>query len=116
MSTINNKITIAELSRLLGISRPTLYKYINCYDDDNYELIPEIFLDILKYIDNNEIYSKEQIYNYCMSKFMAKSNKGIMDRVKVMYDSNKDFSVLLDYLINNSNLNYDEILKNIERK
>ena len=114
MSTITNKITISELSRLLGISRPTMYKYISSFDDGNSDEIPEEFLDILKFIDENEIYSKDEIYNYCMSKFMATSSKGLMDRVKVLNDSNEDFHSLLSFLITNSAaLDFKDVLEKL---
>ena len=39
------KIKISELSQYLSISRPTLYKYIELYEDDKYD---EINISILR--------------------------------------------------------------------
>ena len=112
MNTITSKITISELARLFNISRPTMYKYIKCYENGELDLIPEEIKNMFDYIVNNEIYNKEQIYNHAMNKFDATSKEAILDRIKILLDNNEDFKELMNIIVTNSdNIDFNEILE-----
>ena len=111
MNTITSKITISELARLFNISRPTMYKYIKCYEDGNIDLIPNEIKDMFDFLLNNDIYDKEQIYNYAMNKFDASSKEAILDRIKILLQNNEDFKDFMNFIVNETdNIDYKELL------
>lgn len=44
--TIDRYSNVARFAKCLGISRPSLYKYIECYDNDDRSVIPEEVLTV----------------------------------------------------------------------
>ena len=46
----NGKITISELARLTNLSRPTLYKYVEEYENNDISNIPADILELFNYI------------------------------------------------------------------
>ena len=61
---ITDMITITELSRLLGKSRPTVYKYISDFEEGNYAAIPSSVKKLFADIQSGAI-PKKGIYEYC---------------------------------------------------
>ena len=59
---ITDLISITELSRLTKKSRPTIYKYINEYNNGNYDEIPYSMINLFKMA---EIATKSEIISYC---------------------------------------------------
>ena len=59
---ITDIISITELSRLTGKSRPTIYKYINDYNVGNYDDIPFSIIELFKM---SAFCSKADIFAYC---------------------------------------------------
>ena len=59
---ITDIISITELSRLTGKSRPTIYKYINDYNVGNYDDIPFSIIELFKM---SASCSKSDIIAYC---------------------------------------------------
>lgn len=59
---ITDIISITELSRLTGKSRPTIYKYINDYNSGNYDDIPFSIIELFKM---SASCSKSDIISYC---------------------------------------------------
>ena len=59
---ITDIISITELSRLTGKSRPTIYKYINDYNIGNYDDIPFSIIELFKMSSSC---SKLDIITYC---------------------------------------------------
>ena len=62
------EIKITELSEYLQISRPTLYKFISCYDGKKFNLIDKEILALFNYIDENELIGKKNVINYILTK------------------------------------------------
>ena len=60
---ITDIISITELSRLTKKSRPSIYKYINEYNDRNFDDIPFSFIKLLDMAYTNR--SKAEIIAYC---------------------------------------------------
>lgn len=59
---ITDIISITELSRLTGKSRPTIYKYINDYNVGNYDDIPFSIIELFKM---SASCSKSDVILYC---------------------------------------------------
>ena len=61
---ITDMITITELSRLLGKSRPTVYKYISDFEEGNLAALPHSVKKLFTEIQSGNI-PKKGIYEYC---------------------------------------------------
>ncbi len=62
-------IKTTELSSYMKISRPSLYKYINMYEEKDYGGIPPGVLRTFKYIDKYKTVTKEQIISFVILEF-----------------------------------------------
>ncbi|MGL4949567.1 MAG: hypothetical protein ACRC5M_04235 [Anaeroplasmataceae bacterium] len=101
---LNNKITISELSRLINISRPSLYKYISDYENELKTNIPNKIIELIDFILSDSTIFKEQIYEYTKSIFETKDDdKTIIDKLKlIIKDDVKKEKVI--FLIDNIDL------------
>lgn len=84
---INDLLTVTELSRLTGKTRPTVYKYIKDFEADRYDTVPYTFLMLLELAEEDDT-TREDIIKYC----------------EKHYSSGKELSPLLSEII--------ELLKN----
>lgn len=62
-----NNIRITELAYYLEISRPTLYTYLELYENKEYSKMEKRFYDVFKYIDETKDMSKPQLINYMIN-------------------------------------------------
>lgn len=62
LKELNIKIT--ELADYLQISRPTLYKFIESYDDGDKTNISSGIVDLFNYIEKSELIDKRNVVNY----------------------------------------------------
>ena len=69
---ITDIVTITELSKLLGKSRPTVYKYVSDYESGNYSAIPHSVRSLFDKIMSGET-SKRGVLEYCDHWFGAKT-------------------------------------------
>ena len=67
---ITDIVTITELSKLLGKSRPTVYKYISDYESGNYSALPHSVRSLFDKIMSGEA-SKRGVFEYCEHWFSA---------------------------------------------
>lgn len=61
---ITDIVTITELSKLLGKSRPTVYKYVSDYEAGNYSAIPHSVRSLFDKIMSGEA-SRRGVLEYC---------------------------------------------------
>jgi hypothetical protein len=61
---INDIITVTELSRLTGKTRPTVYKYVKDYEQARYDSVPYTFLMLLELMEDEKT-TKRDIIEYC---------------------------------------------------
>ena len=61
-------IKIKELADYLNISRPTLYSFIQIYEDKEYNKLDERVLNLFKYIDSNRMIEKRNVIHYILTK------------------------------------------------
>ena len=99
---ITDIISITELSRITGKSRPTLYKYINDYALGRLDEIPYSFIVLFKMISENNI-SKTDILDYCKKTYAT----------KLCYD--EELTEIFSFIEKNRNkLDLSKIKKTIE--
>ncbi len=101
MKKITDIISISELSRLIGISRPTLYKYLDEYETGTIVDLPNDIKELFDYAISDEAILKSQIYNYCMNQYKSDKDKSILDRIKVLIE-NEDYKELFQLIANNT--------------
>lgn len=75
---ITDIVTITELSKLLGKSRPTVYKYVSDYEAGNYSALPHSVRSLFDKITSGET-SKRGVFEYCDHWF---SGQGINEKIK----------------------------------
>lgn len=56
-----------ELANYLNISRPTMYKFIELYDNCEFKAINRKVLKLFDYISNNELIGKNNVINYILT-------------------------------------------------
>ncbi|MGL4951218.1 MAG: hypothetical protein ACRC4M_05325 [Mycoplasma sp.] len=62
-----SNIRISDLSDYLKISRPTLYKYIESYENSDFKSIDKSVLKLFNYIIDNPLSGKESITKYLLN-------------------------------------------------
>ena len=67
---ITEIVSITELSRLLGKSRPTVYKYVSDFEKGNYANVPHSVKKLFLKIQSGEA-PKREIYEYCQDWFVG---------------------------------------------
>ena len=60
-------IKITELADYLGISRPTMYKYIDSFESKSSESIPHTIISLFEYIKGSKIINKRNVINYILN-------------------------------------------------
>lgn len=84
MKTIRDKlresnIKITELSYYLGVSRPTLYNFLEMYINKEYSSLEKKVFDVFKFIDDTKVLTSPILVNY-----MIRNN--VSDNVAVTKD------------------------------
>ena len=67
---ITEIVSITELSRLLGKSRPTVYKYVSDFESGNSANLPHSVKKLFLKIQSGEA-PKREIYQYCQDWFVG---------------------------------------------
>lgn len=66
------RVTLSELAEMTNLSRPTIYKFIDLYNEGQGLLVRHDVYLMLHYLENNQKASKKDVYVYYESLF----NKG----------------------------------------
>jgi len=86
------KIKVTEIADYVNLSRPTLYKAMDLYDDGEFDSINKNVLKIFNYIDSNKGIEKKDVINYMLSIVDTKSldsvDKEVVNRVKGYVNTN----------------------------
>lgn len=64
---IDLNIKITELANYFNISRPTMYKYIESFDNDDFEKIPKSIYDLFIFIKENKLIGKINVIDYVIN-------------------------------------------------
>ena len=84
---ITDYMTITELSRLTHKSRPSIYKYIESYEQNNYDDVPYSIIELFKMIESGS--SKQSVLDYCNMKFGNTTDNSMQEIINLLND-NKD--------------------------
>ena len=96
----NGKITISQLSRLTDLSRPTLYKYVEEYEENQLSNIPKEILALFDFIYSKEAKTKEDIINYCIQKNKKSAESSVFDKIKMLFNTDEQFKKKLIVFVN----------------
>lgn len=95
--------SITELSNLTGKTRPTLYKYINSYEEGKLDDIPYSFIQLFNLMVKENVRRKE-IIEYCNLSFQQNDPDGKINELIMLIKQNK------------ANLDIDKIKKIVEEE
>ncbi len=87
-------LKITELSDYMQISRPTMYKFIEAYDDGNSSIINKYVLKLFKYIDENPLIGKKTVVSYILTNLVEEKELGDTSE-------NRIYNQIKRYLISN---------------
>lgn len=77
-------LRISDLAEYLKISRPTLYKYIDMYEEGNRSTIDTKILNLFDYIQNSKNIGSNNIIYYIMNNIVENSNTNNTEEDKRM--------------------------------
>ena len=63
----NIEIKITELASYLGISRPTMYKFIDAYDKGEKEIVSKPVLRLFEYIESDNLIGKNNVIAFILN-------------------------------------------------
>ena len=105
-----------ELANYLNISRPTMYKFIESYDNGDFEVINKNVLNLFDYITKNTLIGKNNVINYILTKIVdvkemeSKEETDLFKNVRryILSNPNSEKSKFLDLVCQKTN--YDLII------
>ena len=77
-------LRISDLAEYLKISRPTLYKYIDMYEEGNRSTIDTKILNLFDYIQNSKNIGSNNVIYYIMNNIVENSNTNNTEEDKRM--------------------------------
>lgn len=80
---------ITELADYLQVSRPTMYKFIDYYDEHNFDLINRKVLKLFNYITENELAGKKNVINYILNNLVEIKELGSDDELSTLKNVKK---------------------------
>jgi hypothetical protein len=91
---------LTELATYLSMSRPTLYKYIDSFEQKQYKDIDANTLDTFKYINSKNTISKLQIIDFIIQHKNQeyKLNTLLVDKIRELIDTEDKEKMLFDLL------------------
>lgn len=92
----NMDLRITELADYLQISRPTMYKFIECYENSEFDAINSKVLKFFNYIKENELAGKKTVIRYILEKLVDvkeledKSETDVIKKIRKFIISNPE--------------------------
>lgn len=77
-------LKVTELSDYLQISRPTMYKFIDYYDEHNFDLINKKVLKLFNYISENEFVGKKSVVSFILNNLVEIQPVGEKKEISVI--------------------------------
>jgi predicted transcriptional regulator len=88
-------IRLTELSHYLNLSRPTLYKYIDEYENRKYKDIDKRTRQVFDFIKKKSTISKIEVIDFIINQ----GTDDVRDEIKTLYNAIESDKVLMDYLL-----------------
>lgn len=103
-------IRMSELARYTGVSRPTLYKYVESYDSKSYKDVPESFLRLFRYAERSRSITKEQVIIFAITEF-SDSGDDAKDVIRkyIASKSRNDSKIRMMHLLVTTDL-FDDVI------
>ena len=79
------ELKITELADYLQVSRPTMYKFIEYYDNQQFELINKKVLKLFNYINEHELVGKKNVVNYILTNLVTVKEMNDSEEYGVLY-------------------------------
>ena len=79
------RLKLTELCEYAKVTRPTMYKYIEDYDNGNTTKIKRSILDLFKVIEDPNTISKSQVINYILNKEKAEFEVKLPVKLRSIY-------------------------------
>lgn len=89
-------LRITELADYLQVSRPTMYKFIEYYEKEEFDLINKKVLKLFNYIKENELVGKKNVVNYILTNLVdlkdlgSKEENNTLSNIKKYIVANPD--------------------------
>lgn len=99
LKKLNIKLT--DLAHYLNISRPTLYKYIDAYEQEKYAEMSKKSKKIFMFIDKNPTASKIDVIDYIIH--LNKTHS--FEELKSLFHAIENDEKLIDYLVHDVHQN-----------
>lgn len=85
-------VRLVELATYLDISRPTIYKYLELYENREYSKIDKVTYDLFSFIDTEVDLSKPSLMNYLIYKIIPANQLGGDDRLSKVIEEIRKLS------------------------
>lgn len=105
----NMDLKITELADYLQISRPTMYKFIDMYEINEFSGINKKVLKLFNYINNNELIVKKNVVNYILTYLTDVKELGEKE-------DTEDIKLVKKYLISNPNSEKTQFIISCSKK
>ena len=103
MKTLGLRLT--EMSTYLGCSRPTLYKYLNDYENKRYKDIEFKAKNVFDFISKKKTVSKIEVINYIIELTEGKARTEYDELISLISNNKK-----IEEFINNNGVNETYII------
>ena len=93
-------IKIVDLANMLDISRPTLYKHIESYENDMLDNLDSSYIALFNYITQNEFINAKNVFIYITQNILRLKERDLqgsmaMGRVAITGNAQKDAFITL---------------------
>ena len=82
-------LRITELADYLQVSRPTMYKFIEYFEQEEFDLINKKVLKLFNYIKENELVGKKNVVNYILTNLVELKDLGNKEENNVLSNIKK---------------------------
>ncbi|MFI3211442.1 MAG: hypothetical protein R3Y64_10400 [Peptostreptococcaceae bacterium] len=104
-------LKITDLSEYFKLSRPTIYKFIDYYDKEKYDLIDRNIVKLFDFIIENPFVGKNACINFILNDIAyinddERNDEYIknMNKIKSYISSNGKYTELIEYIINSRSI------------
>ena len=94
------QIRLTELEDYLNISRPTLYKFVEYYENGKQKLINPVVRDLFKYIEKNKNLTKKEVVSYIANLGKNEEEKNSVSFSNKPNETQEEFLFLVQTYIN----------------